>query len=213
MHLSVKMFLVGMLFIAQQPCAAQSKKDIKLVKRAFANYKKALGQGNGVEAAKGVDRNTLSYYNNLLKRSIYADSAEVQNLDFIDKLMVLTVRHKIPAGEIFQLERRDFFTYAVEKGIVAKTLAAGAEIGKVYIDGNAAKGQLVSLGEVSPLYFYFNKEAGTWKLDLTPLFPLINKGFKEMLVQNGTTESEYIFTALQNLTGKPASREIWNALK
>jgi hypothetical protein len=191
----------------------QQSDDSQLIKNTFSNYKKSVLEGNGTEAAKWVDSKTLTYYSKMLQAAVYADSAEVQNLELLDKLIVLSARHRVPKSEILNMQHNDFFVYSIDKGMISKGTVLTVEIGEVNVDGVAANGKLISDGQVSPLFFQFAKEEGQWKLNITSLFPVSNAGLKKRISDNEMTEDEFIFKTLERLTGRPVGKEIWKALK
>ena len=193
--------------------AAQQSSDAELVRKTFTHYKKAILEGKGAEAVKWVDSKTISYYDSILNLSIHGDSAAIQDLDIISKLTVLTVRHRIPVEEVLTMTGHEFFIYSIDKGMIGKNSVRTIEIGEVKLEGNFANGQLVAGGQQSPIYFQFNKEEGTWKLDITSLFPVSNEGLTKMIAEDGSTDNEFIFKTLEMLTGKPVTDQVWKPLK
>ena len=180
------------------------------VKQTFTSYKKAILDGHGSEAVKWVDKNTLSYYEKMLAVTLNGDSAEVTALPLMDKLTVLSLRHRIPKNDIKNFDGKQLFVYSIDKGMVGKNSVMNVDIGEVKVEGNSADGQLVSNGQGSPLYFGFSKEEGQWKLDLTSLFGPTTEGLKKMLSDQGMTENQFIFQALEMMSGKPVTNEIWS---
>lgn len=60
---------------------------------------------------------------------------------------------------------------------------------------------------------HFYKEEGTWKIDLTSLFPIGSMAFKKMQQESGMDENEYLFMLLEMLTGRKPGNEIWNTIE
>src|SRR6266542_1557343 len=193
-------------------CNGQTKDDAKDIKDCFAGYKSSILENKGDEAIKWVDKNTLNYYGKMLQLAISADSKTVSNLGILDKMTVLTVRHRIPKEEVLKMKGNSFFTYAINSGMVGKNSVMTLEIGDIEISGNLAKGQLVVNGQKAPLYFQFNKENDKWKIDITSIFPASIIGLKQVIKNNGLTENEFILNALRGLTGKEADVSIWKPL-
>lgn len=185
----------------------------KEVKECYSSYKAAIIESNGEEALKCIDKNTLGYYGKMLDISIHGDSATIQNLELMDKMMVLTIRHRIPHEEIFSQDANSLFVYAVNSGMVGKNSVAPLEIGLVEIDEDFAKGQIVSNGQPTPLNYEFNKEEGQWKLDLTAIFAPSAAALKQVIDENDQTENEFIFEILGMVTGKAVENNIWHPLK
>lgn len=192
---------------------AQKNSETDLIKKTFAEYKRSILAGEGEEAIKWVDSHTLNYYDQMLETAVTADSADVQKLGLMDKLTVLTARHRIPKEEALEMRGRDFFIYAIDKGMVGKSSVMNVEIGKVKVDGDSGSGQVIVNGREVPLFFDFSRENDLWKLDITSIFVATNAGLKQMLAENGTTDNEFILQALEMLSGKPVRDDIWQPLK
>jgi hypothetical protein len=208
----MKQILLYSLVIITVTSYAQ-KDEVDLVKKTFSSYKKSILEGKGSEAAKWVDGKTLAYYESMLKISLYSDSSEVQKLGLMDKLIVLSVRHRIPKSELAGMTGKDFFSYSVDKGMVGKNSVMTLEIGEVKVSDNFANGEVLANGQKAPLFFQFNKEEGQWKLDLTSLFPATTAALKKVLTDNGMTENDFVFKSLEMITGKPVGNVVWHPLK
>ena len=185
---------------------------IAAVKDVFTQYKKAILADKGAEAAKLIDSRTIFYYDSILLAIKQADSLQISKMTIMDKLMVLSVRHRATREEIMKFNGLSLFIYAIEKGMVGKSSVAANSIGTVTIDGNQAKGQLVVDGKASRVNFMFYKEAGVWKLNLTAIFPLGNVAFKQMVKSSGEEENVFILKLLDMMTGNEPSKDIWKPL-
>lgn len=205
---AMRLIIFIFFFLGCFNVGAQGNEE-KSVKGAFATYKKSILKGDGKAAVECIDARTITYYGKMLSLTLEADSAEVAGLDLMDKLTVLSLRHRLTRSEMEGFDGRQLFVYSIEKGMVGKNSVANVEMGEIIVEGGRARGQLVALGEESPLYFQFNKEDGRWKLDLTSLFGPTTEGLKQMLSDRGMTENEFIFQALEITTGKPVTNTIW----
>lgn len=187
--------------------------DEKAVLASFDAYKEAILASDGKEAVTHVDQNTLAYYSEMLELSISADSSTVDGLGLMDKLMVMTVRHRVPAEEVREMSGRAFFIYAVDEGMVGKNSVMNLEIGEVNIDGNSANGAVVSNGQPAPFGFDFHKENDSWKIDLTSIFGISETAITQMITQQGMTDTEWIFMALEMMTQKKPQPSIWQPIR
>jgi hypothetical protein len=206
-------FLTIFLFMV---CAIQSQsqsKEEKKIKDVFNGYKNAIMKGKGEEAVKFVDRNTITYYQDMLNTALDGDSAKLAALPVIDKLTVFTIRHKVPKADVESSNGRDFFIYAINNGMVGKNSVAAIELSDVEVSGDKAKASVQSLGQKTPLHFEFNNEDGAWKLDITSIFAKTNEGIGMMLEKNEMTELDFVFKALESLTGKPVDNSIWQPMR
>jgi hypothetical protein len=193
------------------PAIAQ-KKQQKKVKKCFENYKSAILNDRGEEAVNYVDSRTIAYYSEMIEKTKSADSAEVDALGIMDKLMVFSMRHRATKEQILSFDGKSALVYAIEEGMVGKESVATASLGVIDVDGNFAKGQFVNDGQKTPIYYHFYKEDGDWKIDLTSIFDIAAMAFRNMQKESGMTENEFLFTILEMITGKKPGPEIWETL-
>lgn len=187
--------------------------DQKLIQKSFELYKAALHDENGEEAIKYLDKTTLDYYTTILELSKNADSLTVENQTILDKLMIFSVRHRVPKEELLKFDGRSFLVYSIKTGMIGKSSIANASIGKVQVKkGIAAEGQFLVYGEKTPFKFLLNKEDDVWKIDLTSLFPISNKQFQKMADESGKSTNDYLFSLLEMLTNKKPDSGIWKKI-
>jgi hypothetical protein len=191
---------------------AQSE-ETAAVKTVFVNYKDAIMKGNGAEAAKYVDTKTIAYYDGLLQKIISADSVEVSKLNVLDKMTLLTVRHKIPKAKVLGTNAKDFFIYIIDQGMVSKNTIANVELGEITINGSTASGQISNNSLQIPIAFEFNKEPSGWKIDITSMFGPTSAALKQFLQATNTSENDFIFRMLTMVSGKAPGNEIWQPLR
>jgi hypothetical protein len=203
--------LVLLLFLTTS-CNGR-KKEEKLVREAFDNYKSAILNDKGEEAVKFVDSRTIKYYSDILELVKNADSTQVTSLSLLDKLTVFSIRHRTPKEDILSFDGKGLLVYAIKSGMVGKNSVANNSIGEITIDNNFAKGQFIANGQKAPFYFHFYKEEGQWKIDLTSIFSVSTMAFKKMVDDSGQNENEYLFSLLEMLTGKKPGQEIWDKVK
>ncbi len=199
-------------------CESEPKKvntvdETGAVKAAFDNYKTAILNDQGEEAVKHVDSRTIKYYGDMLELVKHANEAEVNALSAVDKMMVLTVRHRTSKEDILSFDGKELLVYAIKSGMVGKNSVSENTIGEITIDKNFAKGQLISKGQKAPFYFHFYKEDDQWKIDLTSIFAVATATFENVIQQSGQEENEFIFSILEMVSGKKPGPEVWEPVK
>ncbi|PSL23158.1 hypothetical protein [Dyadobacter jiangsuensis] len=200
------LFLIPTLTTAQQTEEQQ-------VKKTFDAYKSAILNDKGEEAVEQVDTKTINYYGNILEKVKTADSLAVDKLTLMDKLMVLIIRHRISKDEILTTNGKQLLVTAIKMGMVGKSSVMNNEVGVVKVNGNFATGELLVRGQKTPLAFEFNKENGTWKLDLTAVFPAGEAAFRQMVKQSGEPENAYLLSLIELTSGKGPGAEVWVPVK
>lgn len=195
-------------FILLTSCLGQDA-ERDAVKASFDNYKTAILNDNGEEAVKCVDSRTIDYYSGILEKVKKADSVAVESLSLFDKLMVFSIRHRTSKEDILSFDGKELLVYAVESGMVGKNSVANNAVGEITIDGDFAKGQLISRGQAAPFYFHFYRQDNEWKINLTSMFPVSSIAFKKMIEDSGQEENDFLFMLLEMLTGEEPGQEIW----
>src|SRR5687767_6082502 len=138
------MVLIFLLCILQST-SGQVNNDV-LIKQAFNGYKTAILNDRGDEALKFIDTITINYYGYILELVKNADSILVDSLSLLDKLMVLSVRHRTSRQDILSFDGKKLLVYAIKSGMVGKSSVANITIGEVKVDRDIAKGQVVNNG-------------------------------------------------------------------
>jgi len=208
-----KVFSILLLFVVFATSCTDQKEEEKNVRATFDGYKTAILNDKGEEAVGYVDSRTVDYYTNMLELTKNGDREKVDALPLIDKLMVFSVRARVPKDDILSFDGKKLLVYAIESGMVGKESVQNVTIGDVKIDGDSAKGQFIVSGQEAPFYFDFYKEDGQWKLDLTSLFSTSASALEQMVQSSGMTENEYVFAVLEALTGKKPGEDIWNTVQ
>ena len=211
MTTKIKNFGVLLLLLSAQLTYGQ-KSEEKLVKKSFDNYKSAILNDKGEEAVMYVDSRTIKYYSDILEHVKTADSAKVETLSILDKLMVFSFRHRTSKNDILSFDGKSLLVYAIKSGMVGKNGIANNSIGEVIIESEFAKGEFLANGQKAPLYFHFYKEEGQWKIDLTSLFPVSTMVIKKMADEKGGNKNDYLFLLLEIITGKKPGTEIWQPI-
>lgn len=189
------------------------KSEEELVRKAFDNYKTSILKDKGEEAVKNVDSRTIIYYNNILDLVKNADSAKVETLSILDKLMVFSIRHRTTKEDILSFDGKTLLIYAIKSGMVGKNSVANCSIGDVTTDSNFARGQFIANGQKAPFFFHFYMEEEQWKIDLTSIFQISTEAFQKMANDSEKNVNEYLFSLLEMITGKMPGHQIWQPVK
>lgn len=209
--------LVSILLIFLSACSnpqhsESQQKEQEAVQQSFKNYKASILEDNGSQAIKFVDSKTITYYSELLDLILEADSAKVNALNIMDKFQVLTVRARIETEKLRSFDGKQLLEHTIDQGMTSKSVA-GIAIENIIVDGNFAKGQLLTNGKSAPFYFHFYKEEGNWKIDLTSIFKISMTAFNQMIKESGQEENEFIFTLLESVSGRRPDNAIWQPIR
>lgn len=199
--------LLPVLFMA---CSDKGpEQDVEEIRACYDSYFESLKAGDGDKAAELVDSNTLKHFDRMLELARTADSATVSGLDAMDKLTVLSMRSQIPAEQLRGLDARAALARSVSDGMMANEGPEGLSLGTVTVDGDKASAPLKMYGFPTPANFSFQREDGTWRIDLTSLFDLSRKAFEQM-GGDGTEGNAALIKLLEDNTGTTVPGTIWH---
>lgn len=203
--------LVVLLFFFQT--AEAQFKHVKRINECWSAYKDAILSDNGAKAATLVDTNTIQYYDQVIDWVRNADSATVIQLNTLDMMMVLLIRHRSTDEEIRAFTGESLFIYAVNNGMVGKESVKENSISSITIEGNIAKAQLSVSGTPTEMSFTFRKFGRQWKLDLTTVLKDSIDAINTVITNMGITPTEFILAMLLYSNGQPADPDIWQPVK
>lgn len=201
---------IFILLISISSTAQTSEKD--LVLKSFETYKNAILNDKGEIAADCVDSRTIKYYSTILEISKNADSLKINSLDILDKLMVLSIKHRTSKEDIVSFNGRDLLIYAIENGMVGKNSVAQNTLGEISVNGDFAKAGFLAKGQKTEYFFHFYKEDQIWKFNLTDIFPIGSKAVQQVIDESGKPENAFLLEILESVTNKKPNNAIWNPI-
>ena len=190
---------------------AQNDAEVASVKACFEEYKTAILANDGPSAIQSVDKNTLDYFAKARDNSLKASKKEVQSMNLLDKLMVLTIRNKISASELKNMSGRDMLLHAIKEGMVGKNTVENQSLQNIEVNGSFAKGQMVAGGLETPIFLHFHKESGNWRVDLTSIFEDVSAALGHVVEQSGQTEDQFVMFLLDQVSEEKVPETIWEA--
>lgn len=207
------LLLSASLVVMTNLSLSAQKKEKELIYQTFANYKTALHRHQGEEAVKYVDSRTIAYHDSIIHLAKTADSLRVDSLKVIDKLLVLSIRHRIPREEILAMDGTTFFIYGVQHNMISNYNIVNNSLGKIKIDDHFATADLLLDENKTPKDFHFHKEDDHWKIDLTSLHASTNSEFEVLIAERKQTENDYLFNLIEIVTRKRPGKEVWKPIQ
>lgn len=204
----------------QDPAGESSETgtETAAVRSVFDGYKQALIAGDGVLAAALVDRETLAYFSELKQLALESGSAEIRERPFIDRLLVVTMRHELDPTVLAEMDLEDLLRHAIESGWIAEASIRQLTMGEVSIDGDEARGvaragtnTLAAPDDTEPLYYRFRRQNGEWRFGFSSLVASLNRLVSDFAKQLGADEDEMIFTLVEALSGRKVLPDVWDS--
>ncbi len=202
---------LALILVAAAPPEVLSP-DEAGVRAAFARYRDALLQKDGGAAAGAVDEETVAFYAGIREAALGAAPAVVKKRGLLERMMFLRLRHELDPVALQRMSGGDLLAYGVDKGWVSASSVASAALGQVKVSGVEATGQVLSGGRPTPFSFSFRKSGDGWRFRLMPLMMLGEPALKEMAERQGLEENEFLFRLLEQVSGQPVPKSVWEPL-
>jgi hypothetical protein len=165
-----------------------------------------------MKAVAFVDKNTLDYYRKMRDLSLRANRETVGALSSINKLMVLSIRHRVPLESLQQMTPESLFAHAVDEGWIGKQSVINNELGDIAGSGASATGVHISAKKETLIKWVFRKEDDRWRMDLTSMIPVADQAMKHVIRQSGLSEDEFLTNILESVSGKKVADTAWEPM-
>ena len=208
-----KLILLVSIFLALSASVrAQDKQaDEAAIRACFANYQAATAKKHGQSVAALVSKQTISYYEYILKLVMTGDEPTIRKQKYYRKMMVLQVRHEIPNLSV--TNGAQLFALVVSKGWNSSAPEGGIKLGKISTSETVAVAPGVLNGVETPATFFFSRAGKLWKVDLVGVILRLEQLMAEQQKKSSLSEDEAITTSLEKRSGRPVSKDIWKPLK
>jgi lambda repressor-like predicted transcriptional regulator len=168
------------------------------IRHVFQAYRSAVLSNDGEAAWSVVDSDTQSYYAGIVQDALLLQRADLKNLDFLSRLMVLRMRLEFKKSELQKLDGKSMFIMAIEKSWISRSSVQKVDkLGKIKLDGKQATASIAEAPQV-PIFF-FAREDKEWKMALSKSFEQANTTMRAMAKKNGLSENNLIKVMLKKL--------------
>jgi hypothetical protein len=195
------------------------------VRRVFESYTEALVRGDGALARELVDAGTLRYFDELKRLARAGSESEVKGRSFVDRLLIVSMRHALAPEIIADLTFEGLITTAMTEGWIQPETVAGLAMGAITVEGDRASGEAIAAGLPPPtpseqpaaapgepalgVSYLFACEDGEWKFRFGSLVDQLDRLVSELTRQLGAEEDALIFSLVEAFTGKKVLPEVW----
>jgi hypothetical protein len=202
--------LVALIVTSQLTLLAQRpQSDEEQIRQTFLTYKEAILQQHGQSAVLLVNNATLQYYARMKNLALEGQEKEVRLLTPMNKIMVLSLRHRIPVDDLRAMTPEVVFVHAVNQGWIGKNSVLDSDIGRVQVFGKDASADYLKGGKQTSLKYRFTKEGEKWKIDLTALMPAADQAMSMLIEKEKLDEDKFIISLIETVSGKKVSPLIW----
>ena len=213
MDTSPRSLLIWLFFVVLAGCSEEASPDeAGSVRACFDGYKQAILDRDGMKAVAFVDKNTLDYYRKMRDLSLRGNRETVGALSSINKLMVLSIRHRVPLESLQQMTPESLFAHAVDEGWIGKQSVINNELGDIAVSGASATGVHISAKKETLIKWVFRKEDDRWRMDLTSMITVADQAMKHVIRQSGLSEDEFLTNILESVSGKKVADTAWEPM-
>jgi hypothetical protein len=206
--------VVGSCLLLGAAAARAQADDVAAIRDLFNRYKTALLSGDGATAARLVDTETFQYFEEIKALTLTGAEDAVRQRPFVDRLLIVTMRHELPATELEGMDLEGLLEHAIDAGWIGKQSIMSLGIGEITVDGDEATAVAVtptqSPGtETSELRYRFVRDQGEWRFGFRSLVESINQMIAQITKQMGTDQDALIFVLVEQLSGRKVLPEVW----
>lgn len=177
---------------------------------AMYEYMLAVYQRDGAAATQRVTRASRDYYARMRDLALTAPEAQVRAASLMDRLSILMLRHRVPAGELRALQGDAVFAYTVDHAWVGASATSSPPErfdADVFGEGDRA------LIRMEGMNAHFLREDGMWRLNLLPVLEAASAGFAPA-PDSGMTEDELVLMVVEMSSGgRRVSPRIWQPVQ
>ncbi|MGW0159287.1 hypothetical protein ACWDUN_08170 [Mycobacterium sp. NPDC003323] len=184
--------------------------DAEAVKSVFEQYRVEAGAQNGAAVPALISLATIEHYDTVVNLARTAGPAEVAQAGVMDRLMIARMRVETPP-DFDTMDGAGLLSYGVNEGMIDAAALEGNTLGEVRIEGDRAYAPMLVEGEPAGADWEFVRTPAGWTFDLAAGFPLINEALSQVATDGGMTEDEFIFQAVEMVTGTPVDASVWEA--
>jgi hypothetical protein len=189
--------------------AANAEPETEAVQTVFAGYRSKILAGEGDAAAALLSQNTVDYYDEMRQLALFASAEAVRAQSLVNQMQVLMLRMRVPTEELESMKARDLIAHAVDQGWIGKNSVLQLQPGKVIAEGDVAVLHVFVDGQDAGPMFRFNREQGSWRLDLVPTTQASNLSLQMAAKRQGVSESELLAMLMESVLGKKLGPEAW----
>lgn len=184
--------------------------DIDAVRSIFERYRVEVAAENGPAVPPLVSPSTVAHYDEVVRLARTAGPAEISGLGMMDRLMVARMRVQEPP-DFATMDGAGLLVYGVNEGMIDASALQGNTLGAVRVEGDRAYAEMLVRNEPTGVDWEFVRGPSGWTFDLAAGFPLINEALTQVAAENGMTEDEFIFQAIEMVTGTPVDASVYDA--
>ena len=179
---------------------------------AFRRFKDAVVAGDGESAARELSAETIAYYRRLRGIALHAAPDELRRIPIEMRLEVLTLRGRVSAKELQQLEGPELAVLFINRGWVNRDMIGQIDLNNVIHTPRGAEARYSDDRGPSRNRLAFRREQVGWKFDLSATQPLQRKILLGAKFSRGVSEDELLAELLRETLPSSDIDDLWQPL-
>ena len=151
----------------------------------------------------------IEFYGDLRRLALHGSASEVRELPVLQRMQVLTLRHRFDAARLAGFDERQLF--AISNEGAPDSLTAGTPS----VHGNSALMNLRLGGRPTPWGVGFLRGTGGWSMDVLPLLATSGCLLRANLRRNGVSraqEDSVIVQSIARAAGSRVADDVWQPM-
>lgn len=174
-----------------------SEESVGEINSCFDTFKKCAMEINGKAVINHIDRQSISYCDELIEDSLYLSTERFNRLPMVKKYLIMRLCTTVPFGILLEMHGREFIIYSVSYEWFCDDLTESITIGDIRINRDTAYAEIYRNGQKTGYRYKFVKEGGAWKFSFLSHLSFINATLKSDCLKSGKSEDEYLKSILQ----------------
>jgi hypothetical protein len=208
--MTIKEYFILLLTSIFTFCSCRS--NTSQIQHCFNDFKAAIMRNNGEAAVNLVDSSTIKFYSTLLDKAENLDSLQLEKESMITKFEVFKIRLMITPMQVNQINGRRLLTMLINHGISGNGNIKSYTLGHITIRNDSAEAEKLSNNKRTPFIYLFSKENDFWKIRMTSSNTTTDIAFKQLAIDEGLTDNDYIYKLLEEIFRKKPSNDIWKPI-
>lgn len=211
--------------VAAQGCDQKRQEVIASIQE----LSRALANRDGERAASLYSRNSIEYYDRMVKAARTATRDEIAKMPWLDRLEILVLRHRLPAADLRTIDGERYIRTAVAQGWwlhrdndrIPEDLDFDRVTIKIngsmaWLDLELDEGSLPGISRIlasgdKKRYLRYYKEGDDWRLDQTAVHELRNELLGRWIIAQHDGDHEGLLMRLEErMSGRSVDRSIWD---
>ena len=195
------------------------KKAMEDIVVLFHKFKKASTKHDGESFVNLVTKNSIERFAHIKYLTLNATEEELNNSNYCDQVYVLMLRLEMEVADIQNKSPKELMSFAVTKKSLGTTIHDVSKMQNLVVTKDTATAVHRKLEMMSKPGWFFKKESGQWRVDITQLLDQIGNDIEKLAGKglkyppSKELSLETVHTIVETFTFKELTRQHFKPLQ